>query len=305
MLTGPDISHHQGVVGFAQVRTRHQVVIMKATEGTGFVDRRFHVNMVGARNVGLRVGAYHFLRRESNGAVQADHFLSTVGTGPGVVYVVDCETSASHTNPTIDTIRDFCARVIQRTGREPVLYTYNSWWSANVGPVVPVPCHYLWVARYRDKNLGYGKVPPVPAVFGWQWTSQGSCPGVAGDCDLNDFYVSEAQWDAAAGSRPTPIPTPTPVEDDPLAAYTKDELDQKFEDVAKQAGLYAVAGILTQLKDPESDLSKALIAYMAAGTNRAHHYNPDDPEYDTKTRTVRRLEKVVTDVLAGGVQPEG
>jgi GH25 family lysozyme M1 (1,4-beta-N-acetylmuramidase) len=198
MLTGPDISHHQGIVDMAAIASVHDVVIMKATEGTSFVDSKFFQNRANALNNNRRIGAYHFLR-QGDGVAQAKHFLSVVGINNYTVYVLDCETSASGTNPSFETIRQFCNEVIRQAGREPVIYTYNHWWDANIGDLA-VPCSYLWIARYRDKSLGYGPTPPGDyKVFGWQYTSSGSCPGVSGNCDLNDFYVTHEDWDRIAG----------------------------------------------------------------------------------------------------------
>lgn len=195
VLTGPDVSHWQGDVDMAAVKLQHDVVILKATEGVNFVDSTFVRNRANALNVGLRLGAYHFLRSMS-GVDQARHFLNIVGINDYTVYVVDCESEGI----TYQVIRDFCNEIIRQTGRECVLYTYNHWWTDNIGDN-PVPCSNLWIARYRDKSLGYGATPNGDYhVFGWQYTSSGRCAGVSGDCDLNDFYVSHEEWDRIAGN---------------------------------------------------------------------------------------------------------
>jgi hypothetical protein len=94
-----------------------------------------------------------------------------------------------------------------------------------------------------------------------------------------------------------------PEEDDPLAAFTTEDLiaaaasgcnrahyeqgtrtDQRLVELAHE-----VMGLLTDaLLDPEHPLSEALISYATSGTNRAH--------YTEGSRTDQRLNHVVTDL---------
>jgi lysozyme len=80
-----DISHYENVsqdfVTTAQAGIA--AVILKATQGTGFVDPTFLPRVAEARAAGLLVGAYHFLDGSSP-AEQAAHFL-TVAVSEGMV----------------------------------------------------------------------------------------------------------------------------------------------------------------------------------------------------------------------------
>lgn len=203
-LTGPNLAQWPGTVDFSAttgVASEYDAVILRATEGTFQTDSLYESNVAAAQQAGLRVGAYHFLRLESSGRTQADYFLETAGAKPGVLYVVDCETSWQApvgTNPALDTIQSFIERILEVTGREPIVYTLDAWWRLYIGANVPLPTRNLWVANWRDRYLGYGSVPNVERVFGWQHTATGTCPGIPGDVCLNDFYVTAAEWDSLA-----------------------------------------------------------------------------------------------------------
>jgi lysozyme len=57
-----DLSHWEAPVDFAQVKASGiSAVILKATQGTGFVDPTFASRAVATNDAGLFLGAYHFL----------------------------------------------------------------------------------------------------------------------------------------------------------------------------------------------------------------------------------------------------
>jgi GH25 family lysozyme M1 (1,4-beta-N-acetylmuramidase) len=56
-----DLSHWEAPADFAQVKASGiAAVILKATQGTGFVDPTFAARTVAANTAGLLVGTYHF-----------------------------------------------------------------------------------------------------------------------------------------------------------------------------------------------------------------------------------------------------
>ncbi len=78
-IKGIDISAHNGHIDFGLVTTDTiDFVMIKATEGADFCDANFNINYNGARAHNLPVGAYHFFRFETPGAVQASHFINTI-----------------------------------------------------------------------------------------------------------------------------------------------------------------------------------------------------------------------------------
>src|SRR5512140_3609631 len=60
-LEGVDVSHYDGTIDFAKVKQSGRVfAIMKATEGTSYVDATFATHWADAKAAGVVRGAYHF-----------------------------------------------------------------------------------------------------------------------------------------------------------------------------------------------------------------------------------------------------
>ena len=93
-----DISNWQeGIDIDAALRTL-DMVIFKASEGTGFTDKLCAGWVKAARKAGKPFGVYHFFR--GRGVAEADHFLSVckewIGKG---VLILDVETGECTASP--------------------------------------------------------------------------------------------------------------------------------------------------------------------------------------------------------------
>jgi lysozyme len=197
-----DLSHWEAPVDFAQVKASGIVaVILKATQGTGFVDPTFASRAVAANAAGLLPGAYHFFDT-SDPTAQAGYFLATIArTGVPMLMALDFEPSTA-SQITENNAAVFVSTVKMMTGNWPVLYT-GRW---DVAPAQPnfQQCA-LWLAEY-------GSSPICPAGWSewklWQHTDGQIGSGVApvlgvGRCDRERFAgtISElAEW----WSDPTP-----------------------------------------------------------------------------------------------------
>ena len=170
---------------------------LKASENTGFVDPTYQTNRAQAKANGLKVGAYHFARPESatNDAVkEADHFVDTAGPVSGeLLPVLDLEqTGGLGTNALTTWVRTFLDRVYERTGVRAAIYVSPSFWSNRMGNsrwFADNGYRVLWVAHWTS-----AKAPTLPAsnwgglgwTF-WQYTSDGTVPGISGRVDLNRY----------------------------------------------------------------------------------------------------------------------
>jgi hypothetical protein len=68
-------------------------VIIKATEGTGYVNPRYHSQVATARRGHLVPGHYHFAKSTPDMKAQADYFLAHIDLKPGEVIAFDWEAS--------------------------------------------------------------------------------------------------------------------------------------------------------------------------------------------------------------------
>ncbi len=195
LIKGIDVSHHNGDIDFASVKAAgYRFVLMKATQDNDFSDPRFLTNMAAARAAGLAAGAYHFFDYTLDGRAQADHFIDRLEAAGGVddllppVVDVECwaPIGASIHAVAATRLRDFVARVYERTGRLPVIYTSVYMWRQVVGNAEGFEEHPLWAACW-------GCEEPISIPPGWddwtfwQTTISGSVPGISGRVDGNFF----------------------------------------------------------------------------------------------------------------------
>jgi lysozyme len=76
---GIDVSHHQGRIDWRELPAQGvDFAYLKATEGGDHKDSRFAENWSGARDAGIKRGAYHFFTLCRSGAAQAANFIDSV-----------------------------------------------------------------------------------------------------------------------------------------------------------------------------------------------------------------------------------
>ncbi len=122
LLSGADISKHNG-----EIVTDGDFVIVKATEGVGYVDPRFEENIQNAINNGQLAGVYHYARPDTGNmpTVEAEHFVKTIKPYLGkVMLVLDWEEEEAIDNTVW--VSAWMWQVYQMTGVRPVLYTSAS-----------------------------------------------------------------------------------------------------------------------------------------------------------------------------------
>lgn len=189
---GIDVSHHNGTINWGQVRASGiTFVFIKASQGRRFRDPKFLDNVQGARKVGLLVGAYHFVDATTPEAARAEaaHFASTLKLAGGAEIfelppVMDYENNPGSLGKAgINAVaKAFLSEVERLTGREPIIYTGNSF-AANFDTSLGV--YKLWVARYSRQ------LPrPTPTWSKWdfwQYSESGTVPGIKGAVDLNEY----------------------------------------------------------------------------------------------------------------------
>ena len=198
---GIDVSHWDGNINWPTVKAGGQVkfALIKATEGTGFVDDKFAPNKAGCQSVDMPWGAYHYFKPAYDPAEQAKHFKATVGDGCSV-YVVDVEESGINL---ANKLMVFLGGLDVPT---KVVYTGPAFWNTNVGNDLYFAFFPLWIANYGVEH------PYVPKPWTtykiWQFSDRGVIPGVPSVVDLNWFNGDEqAVIDFFGNEAPEP-PTP-------------------------------------------------------------------------------------------------
>ena len=208
-MNGIDIASHQTGIDLTVVPC--DFVIIKATEGTTYVNPDYARAYQQAKSAGKCLGIYHYA---SGGNVQteADHFLRQVGNRIGeAVLILDWE---SYTNPAFGVndhawVKSWCDYVKGKTGVAPVVYVQQSAMSRLFG----IGNYGLWVAQYADMNpTGYQATPWNEGAYSCvmrQYSSCGRLNGYGGNLDLNKFYGDRVAWNKYAGKGNAAKPTET------------------------------------------------------------------------------------------------
>lgn len=214
-IKGIDISHWQndaGPIDWNKVKKDGvEFVIVKATEGTGYVDPYFKANVKNAKKVGLKVGAYHFARFETESKMKAElnHFLKTI-KGMGLTYPAVLDLEDQSLNVSKSKLTDLAKQFldgIEDAGYFAMLYTYTSYIDSKLDES-KLKDYALWMARYSSK---LGRDADI-----WQYSQTGKVNGIKGDVDLNWGYRSDLfgekgkTVDKPKATTPKPAPKPKP-----------------------------------------------------------------------------------------------
>lgn len=192
-IHGIDISHYQGEIDWDKLsgamieRCPVRFVVIKATEGTGLIDKHFKENFKKAKEYGFIRGAYHFWSNKSNARSQAYYFLDKVrlenGDLPPVLDVEHKPKDVS-TEEFQQSILTWLHIVEDKYHVKPIIYTYYKFKEAYLNDARFDDYPY-WIAHYYVDKVEYkGKWK-----F-WQHTDAGRLSGIKGDVDLNIYNGS-------------------------------------------------------------------------------------------------------------------
>ena len=201
-LEGLDVSHWQNTIDWLAVAASGRTfTYIKASEDVDFVDNMYATNRAAANAAGLVAGAYHFAQPDAtvgDAQAEADHFVDTATPASGdLLPVLDLERSGGLSQTALVTwVKDWLARVQERTGVRAVIYCSPNFWTTYMGDTTWFANNgyaVLWVAHWTT-----AAAPTVPGgAWGangwtfWQYTSSGVVPGIAGRVDLNRYNGSD------------------------------------------------------------------------------------------------------------------
>ena len=227
-IKGLDVSKFQGQVDWEKVKAAgYQFAMLRAGYGTDTVDEQFRRNASECNRLGLPIGAYWFCYATSaaDAVTEAEGCLNTIASyrlDYPVCYDVEQASLdyAAKQGVTVTPalaqafVKSFCGRV-EEAGYFAMYYSNRNFISQYLGTELSQR-YALWYARYTDVFDGTG-------CGIWQYTNQGSVPGISGNVDLDTAYVDYPSVIRAAGlnhlsgsTPPAPSPDPSP---DPSGGY--------------------------------------------------------------------------------------
>lgn len=221
-LKGIDVSSWQDDLDLNAIS--YDFIIIKATEGTGYVNPHCDIHYQQAKAAGKKRGVYHFANNlRSNAVDEANYFVDNcLGYIGDAILVLDYEHNGNNNAADVAWAKTWLNTVANRTGVKPMIYMSESVVRSSDWSPVVAGDFGLWVAKYWDYepdfNYNMGTAGPEPNIsWGaagyamWQWTSTGRLNGYGGNLDTDIFYGGPEAWDAYAKSnKPAPVPEPAP-----------------------------------------------------------------------------------------------
>ncbi len=201
-------------VDFAKVKQGgYDGVVLKATEGSHYVDPTFDGNASHARAAGLVVGAYMFLTTGSPVQDQCALFTATA-RGRADFAVVDFESpppekwSPPNDGAVLIDRALLAASTLSQVFARVWVYSYPYFVQSlpKVPALLKLVLYPLWIASYHDEQHepSDGDQPTVPAPWtswvGWQWSGDKgtAAPGVPCVVDHNVYNGTREEFLALA-----------------------------------------------------------------------------------------------------------
>ncbi len=198
---GVDVSQHQGYIDWDTVKSNVDFVIIRCGFGgnySAYDDTYWEYNASACDRLGIPYGVYlySYMENESEAMGEADHVIRLLSDhNPSLPIYLDLEdatVSGLSNNQIIQYTNLWCSR-IRNAGYTPGVYANYNWWTNRLGGLT-LDSKYKWLAAWSN---GYETIAKSYAF--WQYTDNGSVPGISGRVDCN--YC----WDISAWANPTPV----------------------------------------------------------------------------------------------------
>lgn len=200
-LQGIDVASYQTGIDFSQVPC--DFAIIKATEGTNYVNPACNAQYSSAKGAGKLLGLYHYVKG-GNAIGEANFFVDSIKNYIGsAILCIDFESGGNSAWGDMGYLKQLCQQVIARTGVRPLIYVQASAYVPVAGVAKELNCG-LWVAQYASMaSTGYQDHPWNEGKYSCairQYSSTGRLPGWGGSLDLDLAYMDRAAWAKYAGA---------------------------------------------------------------------------------------------------------
>lgn len=214
MIKGIDVSKWQGTIDFSKVKSVADFVVIKATEGVGYVDPKFKTFQKAVRDNGLLLGYYCFSRPDLKNTPQAevDFLIKTIGDlKQGEIIFLDYEITPSKYAKPVEWCKAWLDHLSYRLNNyKGLVYLNQSLLNGYDWKAVIDSSYGLWLAIYD-----YNANAPMPETK-WgitafkQYSNKEKIPGIQGNVDGNVFYGTKTTY-KKYGFNGMTIPVPDPI----------------------------------------------------------------------------------------------
>ena len=194
MISGIDVSHHQGDIDWKQVKDSGiKFAMIRAGYGTSNpkqIDTKFIQNIEGAKSNGIDVGVYHYSYASSplDASKEAEFCLDIIKDYKleyPVAYDIEDTTISKYTKrEKTDMVKSFCDK-IECSGYYAMFYCNPNWVNNHLYADELFGQYDFWLAHY-------GVNIPSIACGIWQKTDTGKIAGIQGNVDLDIAYKDYA-----------------------------------------------------------------------------------------------------------------
>lgn len=218
-MNGIDIASYQTGIDLSVVPC--DFVIIKATQGTGYINPDCDRAYQQAKKVGKLRGTYHYVGG-GNAIAEADYYVNNIkGYIKDGILAIDWEAEQNSAWGNEAYLEQLVRRVIERTGVKPLIYSMASRYAQVAAVAKRLDCG-LWIAEYADMNpTGYQAHPWREGAYSCairQYASTGRLNGWGGNLDLNIAYFDRNAWLKYANPDGKPAAAPAPSKPAPAPA---------------------------------------------------------------------------------------
>lgn len=202
---GIDISKHNGNIDFNKLKGSIDFAIVRTSFGFFNEDPKYREYIKGLESIGVPYGLYHYsyARNLEEAKKEVEGFLNIARQyNPTYPLVLDMEDAdhwkANNGNPSNDMYVQICeyfCKRVEEAGYYAMIYANKNWFETKLNDG-RLDRFDKWLAQWSSKPT-YGK------TFGiWQYTSDGSVPGINGRVDMNISYVDYPSIIKGMSSKP-------------------------------------------------------------------------------------------------------
>ncbi len=186
-IRGIDISHYQKSVNWKLVKQKNDFCILKATQGSSYIDPTFRTYWNNAQKNNIKTGAYHYFSPNISASKQFENFKNNVKLGtndlPPILDVEEKEVNIDEVNKWLKMAEDYY-------GVKPIIYSSYTFFQVFMNRKVEK--YPLWL--YINHKF---RLRPVIREYDCkllQYNQYGKVNGIPGDVDLDVFLGNNEEF---------------------------------------------------------------------------------------------------------------
>lgn len=212
-----DLSKNNEVISYEKVASKTDGLILKIIRKDGNLDDKFLQHLEGSKNTNIPIiGVYNYSYATTTDKAIYDatlviNYMKALDLRCAVWLDIEDSTLRNLGHRLIEIINAY-KNIVINSGFPFGLYTGQSFYNSYISPwtseIKDIP---IWIARYYAGDTPFqfnqdpdkSKIPSIPNVVMWQYTSHGIIDGIKGYVDMNEVYYNAIPSNTSADQEPT------------------------------------------------------------------------------------------------------